>query len=65
MPEAENTPRRDRRSKNRRADDLVTENLVRQIADRVYTMLMQDLTIERERLRPSSKGLRSHGGWSL
>jgi hypothetical protein len=43
-------------------DDL-TDELVRQVSDRVYAMLMQDLMIERERQRPSSRVVGSRGGW--
>jgi hypothetical protein len=54
-----------RSSQKRRhpSDKALTEELVRKVADRVYAMLIQDLTVERERHRPSSRGLRFRGGW--
>ncbi|MGC9347760.1 MAG: hypothetical protein ACP5JG_06450 [Anaerolineae bacterium] len=58
MPETRSPQRRRRAS-----DKALTEELVKKVADRVYAMLIQDLTIERERHRPSSRGLRFHGGW--
>ncbi len=39
---------------DRHGTRLVSDDLVRQVADRVYAMLTQDLAIERERQRPSS-----------
>ena len=39
----------------------VSDDLVRQVADRVYVMLTQELAIERERQRPSSMAGRR--GW--
>ena len=41
----------------------LTDDLVRQVADKVYAMLMQDLTIERERQCPSSRLRGCKGGW--
>jgi hypothetical protein len=58
MSETRN-PQRQRRPPDR----ALTEELVKKVADKVYAMLIQDLTIERERHRPSSRGLRFHGGW--
>lgn len=46
------------------AEQRLSEELVRQVADKVYAMLMQDLAIERERNRPSSiRTLGTGGGW--
>jgi hypothetical protein len=45
-----------------RQDDL-TDELVKQVTERVYAMLVQDLTLERERQRPYSRAVRSRGGW--
>jgi len=44
-------------------DPGVSDRLVREVADRVYAMLMRDLRIERERYPPSAKGLSGRGGW--
>lgn len=41
----------------------LTDDIVKQVADKVYAMLMQDLVIERERQRPSSRVMGSRGGW--
>lgn len=40
------------------------EELVQKVSDKVYAMLIQDLTIELERSRPSSiHSMIAHGGW--
>ena len=41
----------------------VPDDVVRQVADRVYAMLAQDLAIERERQRPSL--MCGRGDWSV
>lgn len=42
----------------------LTDELVRKIADKIYSKLMDDLEIERERQRPSSiHTLSTGGGW--
>jgi hypothetical protein len=42
----------------------LTDDLVRKVADKIYTKLMDDLEIERERQRPSSiHTLSTSGGW--
>ncbi len=42
----------------------LTDELVRKVADKIYTKLMDDLEIERERQRPSSiHTLSTGGGW--
>jgi hypothetical protein len=56
MPEPETTSEAQTRPEQRQQQTL-SEELVRQVADRVYMMLMQDLAIERERQRPSSIGV--------
>jgi hypothetical protein len=58
------TPQRAaRHGKGRAADGALTEDLVRKVADKVYAMLMQDLMVERERHRPSSRTMGARGGW--
>ena len=42
----------------------LSDELVRQVADKVYAMLMADIAIERERQRPSSRMAGRTGGWS-
>lgn len=43
---------------------ILTDALVRKVADKIYTKLMDDLEIERERQRPSSiHTLSTGGGW--
>jgi len=43
---------------------ILTDELVRKVADKVYSKLMHDLEIERERQRPSSiHTLSTGGGW--
>lgn len=44
-------------------DGALTDDLVRKVADKVYAMLMQDLIVERERHRPSSRTMGARGGW--
>ena len=44
------------------ASAALTDNLVQQVADRVYAMLMADIAIERERQRPGSTPVRHTGG---
>ena len=40
------------------------DELVKKVSEKVYAMLMQDLTIELERSRPSSiHSLITRGGW--
>jgi hypothetical protein len=47
-----------------RQDGTITQELVDQIADRVYAMLLQDLRTEKERCRlPSQRPLTDRGGW--
>jgi len=40
----------------------ISQDLVKQVTDKVYAMLMRDLRIERERYPPSAKGLSGRGG---
>lgn len=41
----------------------LTAELVRQVADRVYAMLLRDLRIEQERARPTNRArIRGNGG---
>lgn len=41
-----------------------SDELVRKVSEKVYAMLMQDLTIELERSRPSSiHSVITRGGW--
>ena len=54
---------RNPQKRRRSSDQALTEELVKKVADKVYMMLIQDMTIERERYRPSSRGLRFRGGW--
>ena len=52
------------RSKPSDQRQALTDELVRKVADKVYTQLMRDLEIERERQRPSSiHTLSTGGGW--
>lgn len=55
MPEP-NTPRRSSVEPEQKEPQPISDDLVRQVADRVYVMLTQELAIERERQRPSSMG---------
>jgi hypothetical protein len=41
----------------------LTSDLVKQVADKVYAMLMADIAIERERQRPSSRVIGRTGDW--
>jgi hypothetical protein len=42
----------------------VSDELVQKISDKVYAMLLQDLTLELERSRPSSiHSVIARGGW--
>jgi hypothetical protein len=45
------------------ATEPLSDELVKQVADKVYAMLMADFAIERERQRPSSRMVRRTGGW--
>jgi hypothetical protein len=55
MPRDENPKQSDKR---------LTDELVRKVADKIYSKLMHDLEIERERQRPSSiHTLSTGGGW--
>lgn len=48
---------------------VLTEDVIKQVTDKVYALLMHDLMIERERYHPPSKvmggfgGFRDRGGW--
>ena len=42
----------------------ISDELVKKVSDKVYAMLLQHLTIELERSRPSSiHSVMSRGGW--
>ena len=59
MPDNIN-PSRERTHTNNKVDD----ELVQKVSDKVYAMLLQDLTIELERNRPSSiHSVITRGGW--
>jgi hypothetical protein len=54
----------DTNSKQSDKTQTLTNELVRKVADKIYTKLMHDLEIERERQRPSSiHTLSTGGGW--
>lgn len=44
-------------------DKMDSDEMVRKIADKVYAMLLDDLAIERERQRPSSRMVGRQGGY--
>ena len=52
----------DTEPKKSERNQVLTDELVRKVADRIYHKLMQDLEIERERQRPSSIHTLSTGG---
>lgn len=55
---------RDTKPKPSGKTQALTDDLVRKVADKIYTKLMDDLEIERERQRPSSiHTLSTGGGW--
>ena len=59
MPDNNNPSREPTQNASQSGDDLVQK-----VSDKVYAMLLQDLTIELERNRPSSiHSLLNHGGW--
>jgi hypothetical protein len=59
MPD-NNNPSREPTQTNNQIDD----ELVQKVSDKVYAMLLQDLTIELERSRPSSiHSVITRGGW--
>ena len=59
MPD-NNRPAKESTTKKSQASD----ELVRKVSEKVYAMLMQDLTIELERSRPSSiHSVITRGGW--
>jgi hypothetical protein len=54
----------DTKPKQSGKNQALTDDLVRKVADKIYTKLMHDLEIERERQRPSSiHTLSTGGGW--
>lgn len=59
MPDNNNPSREPTQNEPQSGDDLVQK-----VSDKVYAMLLQDLTIELERNRPSAfHSLITRGGW--
>ena len=59
MPDNNNPSREPAQNKSQLGDELVQK-----VSEKVYAMLMQDLTIELERSRPSSiHSAITRGGW--
>jgi hypothetical protein len=59
MPDNNNPPGESTQSPTNLSDDMVQK-----ISEKVYAMLLQDLTIELERSRPSSiHSVINRGGW--
>jgi hypothetical protein len=67
MPEPDSQPRPPRGSSDERrsaeAPQPLTDELVRQVADKVYAMLVADLALERERRQRTSGGVGITGEW--
>ncbi|MDF1512927.1 MAG: hypothetical protein P1S60_03850 [Anaerolineae bacterium] len=59
MPDDNSSPRETDQAQTQTGDELV-----KKVSEKVYAMLLQDLTIELERSRPSSiHSLITRGGW--
>jgi hypothetical protein len=45
------------------SEELVSEELVRKVTDRVYALLLAELRLDFERQRATGLGARRRGGW--